>query len=189
MTRKRDSATLTRKRLNDCARSRGASGQQATEGFAKHTTAPAGFFRVWPPAREALSRVEIGLSWIYLGAIVAHPEELYPMVKLKMSMDRVRRQIPAEPHWHFSYSMLQKVSRSFALVIQQLRPQLRNAWKICYLMRLLSDLPAHTLPDLISVFGLVKSMVVALQSVLTNLWSHVVPPDDIEDGEDRAIDA
>ncbi|XP_042457735.1 squalene synthase 8-like isoform X1 [Zingiber officinale] len=69
-----------------------------------------------------------------LGAIVAHPEELYPMVKLKMSMDRVRRQIPAEPHWHFSYSMLQKVSRSFALVIQQLRPQLRNAVCIFYLV-------------------------------------------------------
>ncbi|XP_074567042.1 squalene synthase 1-like [Curcuma longa] len=69
-----------------------------------------------------------------LGAMVAHPEELYPMVKLKMAMDRVRRQIPAEPHWHFSYLMLQKVSRSFALVIQQLRPQLRNAVCVFYLV-------------------------------------------------------
>ncbi|THU73036.1 hypothetical protein C4D60_Mb04t18550 [Musa balbisiana] len=62
-----------------------------------------------------------------LGTVVAYPEEVYPLVKLKLAADRIRRQIPAEPHWAFSYSMLQKVSRSFALVIQQLGPQLRNA--------------------------------------------------------------
>ncbi|RWW82801.1 hypothetical protein BHE74_00008709 [Ensete ventricosum] len=62
-----------------------------------------------------------------LGAMVAHPEEVYPMMKLKLASDRIRRQFPAEPHWAFSYSMLQKVSRSFALVIQQLGPQLRDA--------------------------------------------------------------
>ncbi|RWW35028.1 hypothetical protein BHE74_00051473 [Ensete ventricosum] len=62
-----------------------------------------------------------------LGTVVAYPEEVYPLVKLKLAADRIRRQIPAEPHWAFSYSMLQKVSRSFALVIQQLDPQLRNA--------------------------------------------------------------
>ncbi|URD97969.1 squalene [Musa troglodytarum] len=62
-----------------------------------------------------------------LGTVVAYSEEVYPLVKLKLAADRIRRQIPAEPHWAFSYSMLQKVSRSFALVIQQLGPQLRNA--------------------------------------------------------------
>ncbi|WOL04211.1 squalene synthase-like [Canna indica] len=69
-----------------------------------------------------------------LGVMVAHPEEVYPLVKLKLAMDRVRRQIPPEPHWAFSYSMLQKVSRSFALVIQQLRPELRNAVCVFYLV-------------------------------------------------------
>ncbi|KAG1368798.1 Squalene synthase [Cocos nucifera] len=62
-----------------------------------------------------------------LGAIVEHPEDLYALVKLKMAADRIKKQIPAEPHWVFSYTMLQKVSRSFALVIQQLGPELRNA--------------------------------------------------------------
>ncbi|URD85472.1 squalene [Musa troglodytarum] len=69
-----------------------------------------------------------------LRAMVAHPEEVYPMVKLKLASDRIRRQIPAEPHWAFSYSMLQKVSRSFALVIQQLGPQLRDAVCVFYLV-------------------------------------------------------
>ncbi|XP_065002510.1 squalene synthase 1-like [Musa acuminata AAA Group] len=69
-----------------------------------------------------------------LGTVVAYPEEVYPLVKLKLAADRIRRQIPAEPHWAFSYSMLQKVSRSFALVIQQLGPQLRNAVCVFYLV-------------------------------------------------------
>ncbi|XP_008796681.1 squalene synthase 1-like isoform X2 [Phoenix dactylifera] len=69
-----------------------------------------------------------------LGAIVEHPEDLYALVKLKMASDRIKKQIPAEPHWGFSYTMLQKVSRSFALVIQQLGPELRNAVCIFYLV-------------------------------------------------------
>ncbi|XP_009389044.2 squalene synthase 1 [Musa acuminata AAA Group] len=69
-----------------------------------------------------------------LAAMVTHPDEVYPMVKLKLASDRIRRQIPAEPHWSFSYSMLQKVSRSFALVIQQLEPQLRDAVCVFYLV-------------------------------------------------------
>lgn len=56
-----------------------------------------------------------------------HPEEVYPMLKLKMAAARLSKQIPAEEHWAFAYTMLQKVSRSFALVIQQLGPELRNA--------------------------------------------------------------
>ncbi|KAI9182312.1 hypothetical protein LWI28_024119 [Acer negundo] len=37
------------------------------------------------------------------------------------------KQIPPEPHWDFCYTMLHKVSGSFALVIQQLGTDLRNA--------------------------------------------------------------
>nr|CAD1840365.1 unnamed protein product [Ananas comosus var. bracteatus] len=69
-----------------------------------------------------------------LGAIMEHPEELYSLVKLKMAAARIEKQIPAEEHWAFSYTMLQRVSRSFALVIQQLGPQLRNAVCIFYLV-------------------------------------------------------
>ncbi|XP_072973997.1 squalene synthase 1-like [Typha angustifolia] len=66
--------------------------------------------------------------------ILEHPDELYPLVKLKMAAARIEKQIPAEEHWAFSYTMLQKVSRSFALVIQQLGPELRNAVCIFYLV-------------------------------------------------------
>nr|AOS51490.1 squalene synthase [Calamus jenkinsianus] len=69
-----------------------------------------------------------------LAAIMEHPEELFLLVKMKMAADRIKKQIPVEPHWAFSYTMLQKVSRSFALVIQQLGPELRNAVCIFYLV-------------------------------------------------------
>nr|ADG36705.1 squalene synthase 1 [Glycyrrhiza uralensis] len=69
-----------------------------------------------------------------LGAIVRHPDDVYPLLKLKMAARHAEKQIPAEPHWAFCYTMLLKVSRSFALVIQQLDPQLRNAVCIFYLV-------------------------------------------------------
>ncbi|KAJ9189670.1 hypothetical protein P3X46_000935 [Hevea brasiliensis] len=69
-----------------------------------------------------------------LGAILKHPDDFYPLLKLKMAVRHAEKQIPPEPHWGFCYSMLHKVSRSFALVIQQLGPQLRNAVCIFYLV-------------------------------------------------------
>jgi len=61
-----------------------------------------------------------------MGAL-SRPEEVLALVKLRVAAGQIKRQIPPEEHWAFGYSMLQKVSRSFALVIQQLPPQLRNA--------------------------------------------------------------
>lgn len=69
-----------------------------------------------------------------LGAILKHPDEFYPLWKLKTAVKNAEKQIPAEPHWGFCYSMLHKVSRSFALVIQQLGVELRNAVCIFYLV-------------------------------------------------------
>ncbi|KAI9128176.1 hypothetical protein K1719_001169 [Acacia pycnantha] len=69
-----------------------------------------------------------------LGAILRHPDDFYPLLKLKMAVRHAEKQIPPEPHWGFCYSMLHKVSRSFGLVIQQLRPDLRNAVCIFYLV-------------------------------------------------------
>nr|ARE29881.1 squalene synthase [Trichosanthes truncata]ARE29882.1 squalene synthase [Trichosanthes truncata] len=69
-----------------------------------------------------------------LGAILRHPDDFYPLLKLKMAARQVEKQIPPEPHWGFCYTMLHKVSRSFALVIQQLKPELRNAVCIFYLV-------------------------------------------------------
>nr|ACQ90302.1 squalene synthase [Gynostemma pentaphyllum] len=68
------------------------------------------------------------------GAILRHPDDFYPLLKLKMAARNAEKQIPQEPHWGFCYTMLHKVSRSFALVIQQLQPQLRNAVCIFYLV-------------------------------------------------------
>lgn len=62
-----------------------------------------------------------------LRAILKHPDDLYPLVKLKLAARHAEKQIPREPHWGFCYAMLHKVSRSFALVIQQLDTDLRDA--------------------------------------------------------------
>lgn len=66
--------------------------------------------------------------------MLKHPDDFYPLLKLKMAAKKAEKQIPAEPHWGFCYSMLHKVSRSFALVIQQLNPELRDAVCIFYLV-------------------------------------------------------
>ncbi|KAL3621290.1 squalene synthetase-like protein [Castilleja foliolosa] len=69
-----------------------------------------------------------------LAAILRHPDELYPMMKLGLAVRSAIKQIPSEPHWNFCYSMLHKVSRSFALVIQQLDIDIRNAICVFYLV-------------------------------------------------------
>lgn len=62
-----------------------------------------------------------------LGTLLRYPDDIYPLLKMKRAIEKAEKQIPPEPHWGFCYSMLHKVSRSFSLVIQQLRPELRNA--------------------------------------------------------------
>ncbi|CAA2979959.1 squalene synthase [Olea europaea subsp. europaea] len=69
-----------------------------------------------------------------LRAILSNPDDLYPLLKLKMAARHAEKQIPPEPQWGFCYTMLQKVSRSFALVIQQLDTDLRDAVCIFYLV-------------------------------------------------------
>ncbi|ESQ53653.1 hypothetical protein EUTSA_v10025392mg [Eutrema salsugineum] len=69
-----------------------------------------------------------------LSTIVRHPDEIYPLLKLKIAITKAQNQIPLEPHLAFCYSMLQKVSKSFSLVIQQLATELRNAVCVFYLI-------------------------------------------------------
>ncbi|KAF8109696.1 hypothetical protein N665_0093s0049 [Sinapis alba] len=69
-----------------------------------------------------------------LGEIVRKPDEIYPLLKLKMAVKKAEKQIPPEPHWGFCYSTLHKVSKSFSLVIQQLGTELRNAVCVFYLI-------------------------------------------------------
>ena len=61
-----------------------------------------------------------------MGAL-SRPEEVVALVKLRVAAGQIKRQIPPQEHWAFAYDMLQRVSRSFAIVIQQLGPELRNA--------------------------------------------------------------
>ncbi|XP_019071416.1 squalene synthase isoform X1 [Solanum lycopersicum] len=69
-----------------------------------------------------------------LRAILKHPEDIYPLLKLKVAAQYAEKQIPSQPHWAFCYIMLHKVSRSFSLVIQQLPVELRDAICIFYLV-------------------------------------------------------
>ncbi|XP_009594336.1 squalene synthase-like isoform X1 [Nicotiana tabacum] len=69
-----------------------------------------------------------------LGAMLRNPEDIYPLMKLKLAARYAEKQIPPQPHWAFCYIMLRKVSRSFSLVIQQLPVELRDAVCIFYLV-------------------------------------------------------
>ncbi|XP_010432387.1 PREDICTED: inactive squalene synthase 2-like [Camelina sativa] len=69
-----------------------------------------------------------------LSTILRHPDELYPLLKLKIAINKAQKQIPLEPNLAFCYSMLHKVSKSFSLVIQQLGTELRNAVCVFYLI-------------------------------------------------------
>ncbi|CAH2076797.1 unnamed protein product [Thlaspi arvense] len=69
-----------------------------------------------------------------LSTILRHPDEIYPLLKLKNAITKAQNQIPLDPHLAFCYSLLQKVSKSFSLVIHQLGPELRNAVCVFYLI-------------------------------------------------------
>jgi hypothetical protein len=62
-----------------------------------------------------------------LEMVLKHPEEVPALVKLKLASVQASRFVPPEPHWAFCYKLLKRVSRSFAIVIHQLGPELRNA--------------------------------------------------------------
>nr|GLL28442.1 squalene synthase-like [Ipomoea trifida] len=61
-------------------------------------------------------------------AMLKHPEDVYPVIKLTMAVRRVKKHIPAaQPHWRFCYTILSKVSKSFTLAIMLLPNELREA--------------------------------------------------------------
>ncbi|KAM0899002.1 hypothetical protein ACQ4PT_021559 [Festuca glaucescens] len=101
-----------------------------------------------------------------MGAL-SRPEEVVALVKLRVAAGQIKRQIPPEEHWAFCYDMLQKVSRSFALVIQQLGPELRNAVCIFYLVLRALD----TVEDDTSVPNDVKL------PILQDFYRHIYNPD------------
>mmetsp|Transcript_1664 Transcript_1664/g.4830 ORF Transcript_1664/g.4830 Transcript_1664/m.4830 type:complete len:479 (-) Transcript_1664:515-1951(-) len=76
--------------------------------------------RVWPPVRKGL-------------VVLSRPDELLPLVQVALAA-RAAKSLPQDPDLAFCYDMLNKVSRSFAVVIQQLPPQLRDPVCIFYLV-------------------------------------------------------
>nr|XP_033509888.1 squalene synthase-like [Nicotiana tomentosiformis] len=69
-----------------------------------------------------------------MGKIMRHPDEVYPLMKLMLAAKLIEKGTPLQPHWAFCNTTLHKVSRSFALLIQQLPTDLRNAVCVYYLV-------------------------------------------------------
>jgi farnesyl-diphosphate farnesyltransferase len=68
-----------------------------------------------------------------LSLLLKHPGDLVPRLKVKSMADKAKK-LPKEPNLAFCYDMLNKVSRSFAIVIQQLPHELQDAVCIFYLV-------------------------------------------------------
>jgi farnesyl-diphosphate farnesyltransferase len=68
-----------------------------------------------------------------LGTLLHHPGDVIPLVKVKRMADKAKR-LPKEKNLAYCYDVLNKVSRSFAIVIQQLDEELRDAVCVFYLV-------------------------------------------------------
>ena len=69
-----------------------------------------------------------------LAEALQHPSELLPLLSLALAAKRARLAVPKEPSLAFCYDILNRVSRSFAVVIHQLPAGLRDAVCIFYLV-------------------------------------------------------
>ena len=70
-------------------------------------------------------------------ALLMHPGELYSALKLKKKIKQWKQRAASQKKdadWVFCFDMLNKVSRSFAIVIEQLGDELRNAVCVFYLV-------------------------------------------------------
>ncbi|KAI8477155.1 MAG: farnesyl-diphosphate farnesyltransferase [Monoraphidium minutum] len=68
-----------------------------------------------------------------LGDLLSHPEEILPLAKMYYASKQACK-LPSDPKLAFCYDMLNQVSRSFAVVIQQLPNPLRDAICVFYLV-------------------------------------------------------
>lgn len=94
-----------------------------------------------------------------LNELMEHPDEILPLLKLKMAANRAKK-LPKDKALAFCYEILNNVSRSFAIVIQQLPDELRDSVCIFYLvLRALDTIEddmsipqAEKLPQLLSFY-------------------------------------
>ena len=68
-----------------------------------------------------------------ISVLLRHPFDVFPLLRVKKMADEAKK-LPKEENLAFCYDMLNKVSRSFAIVIQQLDEELRDAVCIFYLV-------------------------------------------------------
>ncbi|KAG1666441.1 hypothetical protein FOA52_015111 [Chlamydomonas sp. UWO 241] len=68
-----------------------------------------------------------------LGEVLTHPHEFMPLMRMAFAAHAATK-LPKEPGLAFCYDMLNNVSRSFAVVIQQLPQPLRDAICVFYLV-------------------------------------------------------
>lgn len=68
-----------------------------------------------------------------LGDLLKHPGDAGALLEVYMASRKARR-LPKDPALKFCYGVLNRVSRSFAIVIQQLRGEIRDAVCIFYLV-------------------------------------------------------
>ena len=68
-----------------------------------------------------------------LGDVMRHPSDFVPLLQVYM-LSREARRLPQAPSFKFCYSILNRVSRSFAIVICNLRGEIRDAVCIFYLV-------------------------------------------------------
>ncbi|KAG2450142.1 hypothetical protein HYH02_000245 [Chlamydomonas schloesseri] len=68
-----------------------------------------------------------------LGDLLSHPNEIMPLLRMYRAAKRATK-LPKDPDLAFCYGMLNDVSRSFAIVIQQLPNPLRDSICVFYLV-------------------------------------------------------
>ncbi|KAF5842637.1 farnesyl-diphosphate farnesyltransferase [Dunaliella salina] len=68
-----------------------------------------------------------------IAELISNPGEILPLAKIYLA-SRAATKLPKDPKLAFCYDMLNKVSRSFAVVIQQLPNPLRDAICVFYLV-------------------------------------------------------
>ncbi|XP_024532546.1 squalene synthase 1 [Selaginella moellendorffii] len=67
-------------------------------------------------------------------ALIRHPGELPALLQMKLAAARAAHAFPADPHMAYCYRILLLVSRSFAVVVQHLNQEIRDAVCIFYVV-------------------------------------------------------
>mmetsp|Transcript_19313 Transcript_19313/g.53630 ORF Transcript_19313/g.53630 Transcript_19313/m.53630 type:complete len:118 (-) Transcript_19313:1487-1840(-) len=89
-------------------------------------------------------------------SLLYRPSEFLALLKLKKKIQEWKQRSAMQERdadWEFCYDMLNKVSRSFAIVIEQLGDELRNAICVFYLVLRGLDTVGENIWLVFSIFG------------------------------------